>query len=153
MVIPGDYSTAMQDHIKAGRITGYGGTGTAIYDYNISNPGKTTVKAIEGELGGTWHVASTLYSTNELIITPFDAAADFGIVADGVTDVTDETPGRPDPARQPGRRGPVPARGSLQGQRQPDHPVRGDAARRLAEAGRRPTGGRNGAEGLRRPGQ
>jgi hypothetical protein len=37
-------------------------------------------------LGG-WHVASTVYPTDEVIVTPYDPE-DFGIVADGTTDVT-----------------------------------------------------------------
>ncbi|MCU0788637.1 MAG: glycoside hydrolase family 55 protein, partial [Verrucomicrobia bacterium] len=41
-------------------------------------------------ISGNWRLASPQHLTNELIITPFDALADFGIVADGVTDVTDE---------------------------------------------------------------
>ncbi len=90
MVIQGDYSGAVRDYIVAGKIRGYGGSGTPIYDYDISNPGKTTVKAIEGQLSASWHVAAAQYSTNELIITPFDAVADFGIAGNGVTDVTDE---------------------------------------------------------------
>jgi hypothetical protein len=88
MIIQGDYSGAVRDYIAAGKITGYGGSGTPIYDYDITNPGKTTIQAITGHLSANWHAASVLYSTNELIITPFDAATDFGIVADGATDVT-----------------------------------------------------------------
>jgi len=36
-----------------------------------------------------WHVVETVYPTDDVIVTPY-AAQDFGIVADGVTDVTDE---------------------------------------------------------------
>ena len=89
IIINGDKSPEVQSYIAAGRITAYGGSGTPVFDYNVSNPGKTTVRAVNGVIQADWHVASTLYSTNELIITPFDAASDFGIVADGVTDVTD----------------------------------------------------------------
>lgn len=88
MIIPGNFSTAVRDYITQGKITGYGGSGTPIYDYDVSNAGKTTVKAVAGQIPVHWHLAAPQYSTNELIITPFDAAADFGIVADGVTDVT-----------------------------------------------------------------
>lgn len=88
MIIPGDLSTAIRDYIASGKITGYGGSGTPIFDYDVSNPGKTTVKAVAGQIPAHWHLAAAQYSTNELIITPFDAVADFGIVADGVTDVT-----------------------------------------------------------------
>ena len=89
MVIPGDHSTAVQDYIAAGRIVGYGGAGTAVYDYDVTHPGQTTVRAMAGVITGNWRLASAQYATNELIITPFDAAADFGILADGVTDVTE----------------------------------------------------------------
>lgn len=89
MVIQGNYANAVRDHIAAGKITGYGGSGTPICDYDISSPGKTTVKAITGQLSANWHIASAQYSTNELIITPFDVVTDFGVIADGVTDVTE----------------------------------------------------------------
>lgn len=42
-------------------------------------------------LGGimtTWRVVETIYPTDDIIVTPYDAG-DFGIVADGQTDVTD----------------------------------------------------------------
>jgi hypothetical protein len=90
VVINGNQLTSVNNYVSNGKITAYGGTGTVIRDYDISNPGKTTIKAIAGQISANWHVASAQYSTNELIITPFDAGADFGIVADGVTDVTDE---------------------------------------------------------------
>ena len=50
MIIPGDFSTAVRDYITSGKIIGYGGSGTAIYDYDVSNPGKTTVKAVTGQV-------------------------------------------------------------------------------------------------------
>jgi hypothetical protein len=90
MIIQGNYANAVRDYIAAGRITGHGGSGTPIFDYDINNAGKTTVKAIAGQISAAWRVVTAQYSTNELIVTPFDAATDFGIVADGVTDVTEE---------------------------------------------------------------
>jgi hypothetical protein len=89
MIIQGNYAGAVRDYIAAGKITGYGGSGTPIYDFDISNAGKTTIKAIVGQVSATWRVVAPQYATNEIIVTPFDAATDFGIVADGVTDVTE----------------------------------------------------------------
>ncbi|AQT69810.1 Pectate lyase superfamily protein [Anaerohalosphaera lusitana] len=144
VVIGGRSQTGVVDeHVKAGRITAFGGTGRIIYDYNITNPGKTTIRAIEGVDGDVnrdggvnmldladladdwltadcdspanfdewclvdfhdfasiaanwqtgvatnWHVADTIYMTEDIIVTPY-RAENFGIVADGVTDVTDE---------------------------------------------------------------
>lgn len=141
LTIKGDQTVTVADLIAAGKITAYGGSGRVIYDYAITNPGKTTVRAIEGIsgdvnkdggvnekdlllfasdwlaskcgspanfdewclvdfrdftslaanwLGGfpiDWHVASTVYPTDDYIVTPY-RAENFGIVADGVTDVT-----------------------------------------------------------------
>lgn len=44
----GDRTPDVAAFVDAGRITAYGGTGKVIYDYNITNPGKTTVRAVEG---------------------------------------------------------------------------------------------------------
>ncbi|MCU0857765.1 MAG: glycoside hydrolase family 55 protein, partial [Pontiellaceae bacterium] len=90
LIINGDKSSAVANYVAAGKIKGYGGNGSVIYDYNVSNPGKTTVKAIPGSTVPDWRVVSASYSTNEPIVAPYDALANFGIVADGVTDVTDE---------------------------------------------------------------
>jgi hypothetical protein len=86
----GDKTSAVRDYIAAGRITGYGGTGTVVWEYNVTHPGKTTVTAIPGQITPNWRVATTVHPTDDWVITPFDAAVDFGIVADGVTDVTEE---------------------------------------------------------------
>ena len=90
VIIEGDKASEVQNLILDNKIEANGGSGTPIVDYNASTPGKTTIRAIAGTLNPNWQVATTLYSTNDLIVTPFDALADFGIVADGVTDVTDE---------------------------------------------------------------
>jgi len=90
MIITGDQSSVVQNYILGGKVTAYGGSGTPIVDYNASHPGKTTIRPTTGQLNPNWQLADTFYTTNELIITPFDALADFGIVADGATDVTDE---------------------------------------------------------------
>lgn len=138
----GSQTGVVHDLIEAGKITAFGGTGRILYDYNISHPGKTTIRAIEGVdgdvnrdggvnlldltafaadwltsdcdslanfdqwcivdwrdfaslaanwLGGVatdWHVADTTYMTDDIIVTPY-RAENFGIVADGVTDVTE----------------------------------------------------------------
>lgn len=88
VVAAGDQSAQIQNYILAGKITANGGSGTPIVDYNASNPGKTTLRAHAGSLTPHWQVAPAVYSTNELIITPFNALTDFGIVGDGITDVT-----------------------------------------------------------------
>ena len=88
VVIDGDASSKVHGYIADGKITGNGGAEFVIYDYNVSHPDKTTLTATSSVVTPNWQLASTLYSTNELIVTPFDALADFGIVADGETDVT-----------------------------------------------------------------
>lgn len=139
--IKGDQTGTIADLVTARKMTAYGGSGRVIYDYNITNSGKTTVRAIKGVdgdvnkdggvnikdlglfaqdwlasdcdspanfdswclvdfhdfallaanwLGGVaadWHVAATIYPTDDVIVTPY-YAENFGIVADGVTDVT-----------------------------------------------------------------
>ena len=90
IVIQGDRTSTVQGYIAAGKITGFGGSGTPVVDYNISHVGKTTVTAIPGQLTPHWHVAETGFPTDDWVVTPFDAAADFGIVADGATDMTQE---------------------------------------------------------------
>lgn len=142
VTILGDRAADIAGFVDAGRITAYGGTGKVVYDYNATNPGKTTIKAVEavqGDLDGDndvdaddlamfaidwldadcsssanfsgycivdfqdfavlsanwlkgirsyWHIADTIYPTADHIITPH-YAEDFGIIADGTTDVTD----------------------------------------------------------------
>lgn len=142
VTILGDRTGDVAGFVGAGRITAYGGTGKVVYDYNVTNSGKTTIKAVEavdGDIDGDggvdiddvrlftqdwldsdcespanfdlwciidlrdfaflasnwmegivtdWHVADTIYPTDDTIVTPH-YAEDFGIVADGTTDVTD----------------------------------------------------------------
>ncbi len=90
LIIAGDEASKVQGYVRDGKVTAFGGSGTPIVDYNVSHPGKTTIRAVAGKLAPNWQVASALYSTNDMIITPYDALADFGIVGDGITDVTDE---------------------------------------------------------------
>jgi hypothetical protein len=45
LILNGDDRTVVNGHITAGRITGYSGWGDVIVDYNVTNPGKTTVKS------------------------------------------------------------------------------------------------------------
>ena len=44
MIIDGNVKAAIDANVAAGRIIAYGGIGTILVDYYISNPGKTTVK-------------------------------------------------------------------------------------------------------------
>lgn len=46
LVLEGDARAKVAGLIAAGQILGYGGTGTVLYDYGITLPGKTTVTAI-----------------------------------------------------------------------------------------------------------
>jgi hypothetical protein len=137
----GDITAQIQTETAAGRLTAYGGYGKIVFDYNVTHPGKTTVKAIAPAAGDLdddqdvdlydlrflarewlypncgnpanldewckidmrdfrvlsknwlagirtrWHIASTVFPTDDWIVTPH-YAEDFGIAADGVTDVT-----------------------------------------------------------------
>lgn len=139
----GDATAQASAFISAGRLTAYAGQGKIVFDYNVTNPGKTTIMAvapIDGDLDKDfdvdiddleiladdwlypncgsianldqwckvdlrdfaimasnwmsgfvthWHVADTLYPTDDLIVTPH-YAENFGIIGDGLTDVTDE---------------------------------------------------------------
>ena len=142
VTLNGDQTAAVQNYVKAGKITAYGGTGRILCDYNATHSGKTTLRALEGVGGDVnrdggvdikdlelfvddwlasdcdspanfdtwclvdfrdfqslashwlsgfvtdWHVAGTVYPTDDIIVTPH-YAENFGIVADGTTDVTD----------------------------------------------------------------
>lgn len=90
VMIHGNRLSAVLAYIAAGRITGYGGVGSPIADFNISQPGKTTITAIPNKITPHWRVITTENPTDDWVVAPFDAVADFGIVADGVTDVTAE---------------------------------------------------------------
>ncbi|GAH88922.1 unnamed protein product, partial [marine sediment metagenome] len=46
LIIDGDARIVVQGYIDDYLITAYGGTGTVLLDYNTTNPGKTTLKAI-----------------------------------------------------------------------------------------------------------
>ncbi len=47
VTIIGDQTDAVSGYVAAGRITAYGGIGRVLYDYNVTNPGKTTIRAID----------------------------------------------------------------------------------------------------------
>jgi hypothetical protein len=46
MTVAGDMTWYIRDLIAGSQIKAYGGQGTVMYDYGITNPGKTTVWAI-----------------------------------------------------------------------------------------------------------
>ncbi len=49
VTVPGDKTSVLTDYYTStGKITAYGGTGTVAVDYDVSNPGKTTLKATGG---------------------------------------------------------------------------------------------------------
>jgi len=45
MTVLGDINATIAGYIVSGQLTGYGGSGIVLHDYNITNPGKTTVWA------------------------------------------------------------------------------------------------------------
>jgi len=49
LIVNGDAISIINGYISNGWLTGYGGTGTLAVDYNITNPGKTTVTADTAE--------------------------------------------------------------------------------------------------------
>jgi len=51
LVLEGDDTAKVNDLIAAGQITAYGGSGQLEVDYDVSNPGKTTLTAI-GQVAG-----------------------------------------------------------------------------------------------------
>jgi hypothetical protein len=51
LVLEGDETTKVNDLIAAGQIKAYGGAGQIAVDFDVSNPGKTTVTAVPPELG------------------------------------------------------------------------------------------------------
>lgn len=143
LIINGDRTGSVESWVSSGKITAYGGEGKIQYDYNVTNPGRTTVTAaapVPGDMDDDrdvdimdlklftgnwleddcdnkanftdscrvnfkdfsvlssgwmkgiitdWHIAETRYPTDDYIVTPH-YAEDFGIIADGRTDVTDE---------------------------------------------------------------
>jgi hypothetical protein len=48
LIIDGDETADINDAVTDGRLTAYDGTGTVNWNYNVTNPGKTTVWATEG---------------------------------------------------------------------------------------------------------
>jgi hypothetical protein len=141
LVISGDQTAAINSYKDSGRITAFGGRGKLLCEYNVANPGKTTITAkapVAGDMDkdddvdaddlilfanewlgadtasaanfdatgnvdfkdfsilaanwmdqviSKWHVVATQYPTDDFVISPY-RAPDFGIVGDGVTDVT-----------------------------------------------------------------
>jgi hypothetical protein len=47
VVIGGNVTAAIPGYVTAGGLTAFGGLGTVVYDYNVSNPGKTTITAVD----------------------------------------------------------------------------------------------------------
>jgi len=46
LIISGDFTSIVQGYIDSGLITAYGGHGTPLLDYNVTNAGRTTLKGI-----------------------------------------------------------------------------------------------------------
>jgi len=75
-----DQTGNVADFVAAGKITAYGGTGTVVYDYGATNPGKTTIRAIagvEGDIDGDNDVDAddlSLFAREWLDDLPIDGA-------------------------------------------------------------------------------
>jgi len=68
VTISGDRVAAISAYTNVGRITAYGGLGTVGIDYNNTNPGKTTLSAIAGEvppLETVWNPAANPAGTGK----------------------------------------------------------------------------------------
>jgi hypothetical protein len=68
VTFPGNKSNTISAYTNAAKITAYGGTGTVLIDYDISNPGKTTLKAIGGYVPPTnvvWNPAANPTGTGK----------------------------------------------------------------------------------------
>jgi hypothetical protein len=54
VTFPGDKTSVLTNYYTTtGKIIAFGGTGTVVVDYNVSNPGKTTLKAVGGYVAPT----------------------------------------------------------------------------------------------------
>jgi hypothetical protein len=62
LIINGDKTSLISGYVNSGWITAYNGAGTVESDYNVTNPGKTTVKGTSG--GGTPSQANNPASAN-----------------------------------------------------------------------------------------
>lgn len=51
MTIADNLQWYMADLVDSGQLTAYGGQGIVLYDYDVTNPGKTTVWAVQGDSG------------------------------------------------------------------------------------------------------
>lgn len=74
VVINGNQLTSVDNFVTAGRITAYGGTGTVVRDYNVSNPGLTTITATPGNVtpptNGTGPLSISLSLDNVVVSWP-----------------------------------------------------------------------------------
>ncbi len=48
IILKGDHRTAVEDRINGGRLTAWGGSGTVLVDYDVTNPGFTTIRSVPG---------------------------------------------------------------------------------------------------------
>ncbi len=97
-ILEGDETAKINDHIAAGQITAYGGAGQFEMDYDVRNPGSTTVTAIEaGKAYKPDPADGALYEDTwaSLSWSPADAAAShdvyFGDNFDNVNNGTGDT--------------------------------------------------------------
>ncbi len=48
VIVDGDRTGEIAGFISSGKLTAYGGTGRVVYDYNVTNTGRTTITAVQG---------------------------------------------------------------------------------------------------------
>jgi T5SS/PEP-CTERM-associated repeat protein len=87
VIISGNYASAINNYIASGQITAYGGAGTVLVDYNNTNPGDTTITAINttGSSNSWPQVIIPSLNTNEIVVASA-TPQEFGAVGDGITD-------------------------------------------------------------------
>ncbi|MCE5187172.1 MAG: metallophosphoesterase [Planctomycetaceae bacterium] len=67
VIINGDARTTVNTYISAGKIKAYNGAGQVLVDYNVTNAGKTTIKASEPQKAGAPSPANN--ATNVSVLT------------------------------------------------------------------------------------
>jgi len=107
MIVNGDVTSLINGYIGSGYIVAYAGSGNVLVDYNISNPGKTTVTAQTGEKAGypspangatgvsinadlSW--SSGIYATSQDVYFGTDSTPDSGEFKGNQTETTYELP-------------------------------------------------------------
>jgi len=90
LIVNGDARTAINGYITSGWLTAFGGTGTVNVDYNVTNPGKTTVTASIGSKAASPSPADGAVGVS--LSTILSWTAGIGAVSHDVYFGTDSTP-------------------------------------------------------------